>query len=109
MSKTSIFKKPDYCLSFGVDDVIFLDLEVKITRTGIDKQSFSLEIVKSQLASAQMEFACYLIKMLPADALATLNKDIESALTLELTPSLHSLFYAGDLIQDDQTQTKQAS
>ena len=108
--KTGIYKRKEYCLSFGVDDVIFLDLEVRITRTpGQTVDSYSLDILNHQLSNTKMEFACYLIKMLPSEALAKMNEELRLALVAELTPSLHSLFYVSDIQNDDQSQIKQAS
>lgn len=94
MSKTSTYKNPSYCLSFGVDDVVFIDLEALIHKEG---EQFRLEIVKSQLACTQMEFACYLLTKMTADGLREMNERLLEALTVELTPILFQLFYSGEV------------
>lgn len=104
--RKAIYKNPEYCLSFGVDDVIFVDLEVEIVKTG--ESSFALEITKSQLNQKQMEFATYLVSMLSADGLHKLNEDLRASLVEELTPNLFSLFYSSE-VQHDESQTQPSS
>lgn len=97
MTKTSVWKQAEYYMSFGVDDVVCLDLEVHIHKEG---ESFHMEIVTSRLAATKMEFAAYLLKLLTVEGLTKFNEDIHTTLVAELTPSLFTLFYAGNLLPD---------
>lgn len=106
MRKTSSYKRKDYVLSFN-GDVVYLNIEVLIHRES-ETGPFLLEITKSQIDCKEMAFACYLIDRMTGHGLAELNELIRVKLTEELTPSLFTLFYAGELIQD-ATQTQQTS
>jgi hypothetical protein len=106
MRKTSRYSKKDYVLSFD-GDVVYLDIEVLVHRES-ETGPFLLEIVQSQVDCKEMAFACYLIERMTSEGLAALNTNIKVRLVEELTPSLFTLFYAGEILPDD-TQIKQAS
>ena|SRR5688572_14458843 len=102
MRKTSRYTKQDYVLSFN-GDVVYLDIEVLIHREA-ELGPFLLEIVKSQVDCKEMAFACYLIEHVSAEGLLRLNDMIKNLLTVELMPSLFTLFYAGDLVTNETQQ-----
>jgi len=92
--KISIYTKQEYALPFG-SDLIFIDLEVKITKIKDGtKEDFSLEIVKCSI-SPSMGFASYLVSLLPLDALSLVHMKIMEFVTEDLTPQLYSLYYEG--------------
>lgn len=107
MHKTSSYKKKEYVLSFGRDDVIYIDLEALIHKEG-DQGPFRLEIVNCPLNTEKMEFACHLIKKLNAHELRVVTEELKAALVAELTPSLFTLFYTSDILPDE-SQAEQTS
>lgn len=98
MSKTSIYKKPDYCLSYGTDDVVFLDIEIKIIRTEVvPVEQFQLEIVSCAINAKQMEFVAYLVEKLDTAVLTQLNLHLRELLKNELAEELYHLYYVGEI------------
>lgn len=104
--KTSRYAKPNYTLTFGRDDVIFLDISLLVTEktdaeTGLT--SYSATIEKCFL-STEMEFARHLIERLcpscSAEIVEALMADIRKLLEDDISSSLHSLFYAGDIVNE---------
>jgi len=94
MSSISTYSAPDYCMSFGNDDVVFVDLVIEISK---DVNHYSLKIVKAQINAKKMEFALFILPFLTDTGALEVNKKIEELLIGELTPRLFSLYYAGEL------------
>lgn len=92
MPKSALYKKPSYCITFGEDDVIFVDLTARITEENSVHGMYSLEILECPL-SKEMEFSRYLASLLSTDSLENLHTTIKELLVAELTPNLFSLFY----------------
>jgi len=94
--KISTYSNPHYCLSFG-KDTIFIDLVVEITRLNEVDRTCTMVIKKAQLDGSEEEFPAYLCSLLTGEALVKLQARIDELLVAELTPSLFSLFYSGDV------------
>jgi hypothetical protein len=103
MSKQSRYHDSNYCLTFGDDDVIFIDMVLLITRTpqsdGRDK--FDAVIERAQLNPAKMEFAFFLASMLDADSLRKLKDRIHEILVQEINENLFNYFYAGTILNEE--------
>lgn len=100
MAKKSTYSNPEYVLSYGKDDVIFIDLEVEITRTlEGERENFTMEIARCQLNVHKMEFASFMIEQLGVEGLRNVYNKIRELVQVELQPELFSLFYVGN-IQD---------
>lgn len=98
MSKTSTYRNPAYVLSFGVNDVVTLDIEILITRYEKEEQeTFEMEVKQARLNCTEMEFACWLVTLLGFDGVKKLNERIVEALKAELGTQLFSLFYVGEI------------
>jgi len=99
MSKISIYKNPAYYLSYGKDDPLLLDVEVKIIKQEV---GFSVEIIKCIVHQSE-EFVLFLIQNMSTDGMNIVSERVSSLLVAELLPSLFTLFYAGE-IQVDETK-----
>lgn len=98
MPKISIYKNESYCFTYGADDPVFIDLAVKVTK--LSESEFTMELVKYQLGQ-QMEFARFLLPFITAEGVMRVESYLRERLTEELTPSLFTLFYAGELQPDE--------
>jgi hypothetical protein len=105
--KTSRYQKPNYTLTFGKDDVIFLDISLLVyeksdIETGLTTYSAKIE---KCFISAEMEFARHLVERLcpvcSAEIVEALMADIRKLLEDDISTSLHSLFYAGDIVPNE--------
>lgn len=97
--KKSIYTNPKYCLSFS-GDTVFLDIEVEILK--ITEESFKMIITKAQLDPTEESFPIWLVSYLSTGLLTVVFDELKKRLTDELTPSLFTLFYAGE-VQPDAT------
>lgn len=113
--KTSRYVKPNYALTFGNEDVIFLSVKLLITehssptsieeslRDGTSRLSQYSVVIEECFLSTEMEFARHLIERLcpacSAEVTTTLMEDLKKLLLEDVTPSLHSLFYSGELVK----------
>lgn len=104
--KTSTYSNPHYCLSFG-NDTVFLDIIVEISRASEIDRTCTMVIKQAQLDLSQEAFPAYLCGLLDGNALTKLQALIDEKLTEELTPSLFSLFYSGDIDQHATDTTAQ--
>lgn len=102
MSKISIYKKKDYCLSWG-EDCVFIDLEMRITKE--TESFFSSEITNNQINKDSMAFASYLLPHLTSDGLARLDSEIKRLVKEETDSQLFTLFYVGEVTDEQPRNT----
>ncbi len=92
---TARYINPRYCLSFGKDDVVFLDLIVDIKK--VSESEYSPEITQIKINEELMEFGVHLVSMLTTEKLAELVEGLKRAVLIEIQSELFSLYHASDL------------
>lgn len=97
MLKYALRSLDKYWMSIEGDDPVCLNIRLEIKQTG-DK-TFEVKVLDATIDSQECPFACWLIMKLPVDALCEVNQRIKDSVVTDVTPSLYTLFYTGD-IQD---------
>lgn len=95
--KKSIYSNPKYCLSWH-GDTVFLSIEVEILKTG--EESYKANILKAQFDPVEEAFPVWLVSHMASTTLDVIINKLKDRLMEELTPSLFTLFYVGELQPD---------
>lgn len=115
--KTSRWTSPAYAISFSSTDCIFVDVVVDIIekvglRTltpeeldrGLEPEAsnvYEAKIRECQLNPLESGYALSLAKRLSTEEMTKAHDELCSLLLADINPSLHSLFYSGDIIPNE--------
>jgi hypothetical protein len=96
MERKALYKDPEYVLSFGEDDVVFVSIELLITK--LTEDTFSLEVKRATIVRSKMEFAAHLIDKMTTEQLTELNQTLHHLVHQEFQDQLFTYFYNGELL-----------
>lgn len=98
MSKVSVYKQEGFMLTKEGEYYVTLDVELKITKTGIEKgeEKFSLEIAECKVNKDE-RFSREILPHLSPEAMSALYNHLTELLRIDVADQLYTYYYRGTI------------
>lgn len=98
MSKISLYSQKGFMLTKEGEYYVTLDVEFKITKTGVEKgeEKFLLEILSAAINKDE-RFVLKMVPLLNTESLGLLYNHVHELLKLDVADELYNYFYRGTI------------
>lgn len=101
MSRFAIRTLPDLWVCLAENDPTHLRVTLEIERVG--DHEFNVKVLEARIDETEHPFLVSVLSKLSTDSLKEINQTIREAVLADVKASLFTLFYTGDLQDDNYT------